>query len=63
MKIEQRVWTRAKGWSLRNGPDTQVKFQLVILFAETGILKEKTFFEEVKQMYPGGASLRVFHLR
>jgi len=53
MNIEQRVWTKAKGWSPPNGPDTQVIFELVILFAETGILKEESFFEEVKKMYPG----------
>jgi hypothetical protein len=52
MKIEQRIWTKAKGWSLQNGQDIPVKFQLVIVFAETGILKEKRFFEEVKIMYP-----------
>jgi len=53
MKIEQRVWTRAKGWSLQNGPGIQGSAQLVILFAATEILKEKTFFAEVKNMYPG----------
>ena len=52
MKIEQRIWTKAKGWSIGNEGDLQAKFQLVILFAETGILKEKSFFEEVRKMYP-----------
>lgn len=51
MKIEQRVWTRSKGWSLQNGPGIQGKIQLVIMFAASEILKEKTFFEEVKNMY------------
>src|SRR5512145_1657484 len=53
MNIEQRIWTRAKGWTLQNGPAIQGKVQLVIMFAATEILKEKTFFEEVKEMYPG----------
>ena len=53
MQIEQRVWTKTKGWSLRNDADTQAEFQLVILFADTGILKEKSFFGEVRKMYPG----------
>jgi hypothetical protein len=52
MKIEQRVWAKAKGWSIPNGPGMQGKFQLVVLFAATEILKEKTFFEDVKKMYP-----------
>lgn len=53
MKIEQRVWTQAKGWSAQNGPCIQGKIQLVIMFAATEILRGKTFFEEVKKMYPG----------
>ncbi|MEE9911342.1 MAG: FIST C-terminal domain-containing protein [Deltaproteobacteria bacterium] len=53
MNIEQRIWTRAKGWTLQNGPAIPGKVQLVIMFAATEILKEKTFFEEVKKMYPG----------
>ncbi|MCE5212669.1 MAG: FIST C-terminal domain-containing protein [Deltaproteobacteria bacterium] len=53
MKIEQRVWTRAKGWSIQNRPDIQGKVQLVIMFAATEILKEKTFLQEAKKMYPG----------
>lgn len=52
MKIEQRVWTKTKGWSLQNGSDLQKKAQLVILFAATDILKEKNFFADMKTMYP-----------
>ena len=53
MKIEQKVWTKTKGWSLPNGSDVQKPAQLVIMFAATEILKEKAFFREVKNMYPG----------
>ncbi|MHB8137899.1 MAG: FIST signal transduction protein [Smithellaceae bacterium] len=53
MKIEQKIWTKAKGWSLQTGPGIQGKVQLVIIFAATKILKEKTFFAEIKKMYPG----------
>jgi hypothetical protein len=52
MKIEQRVWTKAKGWSLQNGSDIQGEAQLVVVFAESEILKENIFLEEVKKMYP-----------
>lgn len=53
MKIEQRMWTKEKGWSLQNGPAVQGKVELVVMFAATQILKEKTFFEDVRKMYPG----------
>lgn len=53
MKIEQRIWTKAKGWSLQNGPAMEKKIQLVIIFAATEILKDQIFFAEVKKMYPG----------
>ena len=52
MKIEQRVWTQKTGWSLQNQQTIQGKAQLVIIFAATEILKENSFFEEVKAMYP-----------
>jgi len=53
MKFEQRVRTRQKGWSLPVGAGLQGNAQLVVLFAATQILKEKIFFEEVGNMYPG----------
>jgi hypothetical protein len=53
MRIEQRVWTREKGWTLRDGQRIGEKPHLVILFAETGILKGRGFLEEAKAMYPG----------
>lgn len=53
MKIEQRVWTQAKGWSTPDSQGIKGKVQLVVMFAATEILKEKTFFEEVNKMYPG----------
>jgi hypothetical protein len=52
MKIEQKVWTKNKGWSFREGPDIGEKAQLVIIFAATEILKEAKFFHDLKKMYP-----------
>ena len=52
MKIEQKVWTKKEGWSFREGPDIEKKAQLVIIFAATEILKEATFFHDLKKMYP-----------
>jgi len=52
MKIEQKVWTKKEKWSFREGPDVGEKAQLVIIFAATEILKETTFFHDLKKMYP-----------
>ena len=53
MKIEQMVWTQAKGWTGQNNPDLKDKFQLVFLFAGTGILKKgKSFIDDIKKIYP-----------
>jgi hypothetical protein len=52
MKIEQKVWTKNKGWSFSEGPYTGEKAQLVIIFAATEILKETKFFHDLKGMYP-----------
>jgi len=62
MKIEQMVWTKAKGWSAQNGPEVQGKVQLVIIFAATEILKENIFLKELKNV-SGSTSLRLFHSR
>lgn len=53
MKIEQRIWTRTKGWTSQDEPDFKGNVQLVLMFAATSILKEKSFFENVRKMYPG----------
>jgi len=52
MKIEQKAWTRAKGWSGHSRPAFQEKTQLVIVFAATECLKKKTFLEDVRKMHP-----------
>ncbi len=53
MKIEQKVWSRTKGWSLLHGSALKGRAELVVMFAATDILKEKACFDEVKKMYPG----------
>jgi len=53
MKFEQRLWTRQKGWALRSGAALQGRAQLVVLFGATEILKERTFFEDLRKLYPG----------
>jgi hypothetical protein len=52
MKIEQKVWTKKEGWSFGEGPGMGEQTQLVIVFAATEILKEITFFDDLKKMYP-----------
>ncbi|MBP7230922.1 MAG: FIST C-terminal domain-containing protein [Syntrophaceae bacterium] len=52
MKIEQKVWTREKGWSFQNGEEIHGAAELVFLFAATDIFKENTFWKEIKALYP-----------
>jgi hypothetical protein len=52
MKLEQRVWTKANGWSHRDESDIQGEVQLVIIFAAAEILKKKNLFEDIRIKYP-----------
>lgn len=54
MKIEQKIWTKAKGWSsVGESGSIGENAQLVIIFAATEILKEKEFIQKIKEVYPG----------
>lgn len=51
MKIEQRKWTSAAGWS---NPQTAIdqKPQLVLAFGSTNVLSDPNRFDEIKVFYP-----------
>jgi hypothetical protein len=52
MKIEQRTWTHAQGWTPASfGPLTQ-SAQLVLVFGATAILQEPRLVEPIRKFYP-----------
>ena len=53
MKIEQKVWSRTKGWFRPHGAGINGRAELVVIFAATDILKDKALFDEIRKMYPG----------
>ena len=52
MNIEQRKWTEAGGWEPGNPGDLGRSAQLVLLFGNKTILREKKLFAEIKRVYP-----------
>jgi len=53
MKIEQRKWTEASGWTSQAGVVLGESAQLVLVFAATPLLREARLLQEVKDRYPG----------
>lgn len=52
MKTEQTIYSEDKGWSKPLGKDLGKCAQLVFLFGETQLLKDKKQFDSVRQAYP-----------
>lgn len=52
MKIEQSIWTQSEGWTPPSIGSLGVLAQLVLVFGGTNLLKEGTFFEQIKKVYP-----------
>jgi hypothetical protein len=52
VKTIQKRWTEDKGWMPGFADRPDEKSQLVFLFGASGLLKEKTFFEEISRFYP-----------
>jgi hypothetical protein len=52
VKTIQKRWTEDKGWAPGFADRPDGKPQLVFLFGASGLLKEKTFFEEIGRFYP-----------
>ncbi|MGE0268651.1 MAG: FIST signal transduction protein [Candidatus Omnitrophota bacterium] len=55
MKIEQRIWTKEKGWSPALSSPDGSGVELVILFGSTALIKEKQQFQEIKKIYPNAS--------
>lgn len=52
MKIEQRKWTKETGWTFLPTENMAAGAQVVFLFGDTGLLKEKKYFDEINSFYP-----------
>ena len=53
MRIEQRKWTEARGWTSEPLEAFRESAQLVLTFGATSILRERSLVEQVKTTYPG----------
>ena len=52
MKIEQRKWTRAAGWTPAFNPADPTA-QLALVFGDTALLKDPQLIAQIRQAYPG----------
>lgn len=52
MTIEQRKWTKDKGWEIVSDYNLKDKAQLVFVFGDSSLLKDPQNFNQVKEFYP-----------
>jgi hypothetical protein len=52
VKVEQRKWSKLKGWEPYLLPGLSESAQLVLIFGGTHLIKEQQFFDEIKKSYP-----------
>lgn len=52
MTIEQRKWTKEKGWEIISNNNLKDSAQLVFLFGDTSLLKDPQNFDQIKSFYP-----------
>lgn len=52
LRVEQRVWTRATGWTLSRADINNMSPQLVLVFGSRTALGEREIFEEIRNLYP-----------
>lgn len=52
MKVEQRKWSKLRGWEPDGTPQLSESAQLVLLFGSTYLIKEQQFFEDIGRLYP-----------
>ncbi|HZB93512.1 MAG TPA: FIST N-terminal domain-containing protein [Stellaceae bacterium] len=56
MRLEQRIWTAARGWQLLS-TDGALRPTLVLFFAAPGVLDDGARFAELRRFYPAGSIL------
>ncbi len=52
MKVEQKIWSQAKGWEKLTDGDLSEKAQWVLAFGPEKFIKGKVRYEELKALYP-----------
>jgi hypothetical protein len=52
MKIEQKCWTKEKGWTMHTDPLEGVTPQLVLVFGSRSLLEDPKHYDELRTMYP-----------
>lgn len=52
MRVEQRVWTDAGGWTRQTAEINDLDAQLVLLFGCRKVLERREIFQELKVLYP-----------
>ena len=52
MKIEQRLWTREKGWEITGSNMEKNIPQIVLVFGGRSVVEEKKHFDEIRDFYP-----------
>ena len=53
MKIQQRKWTQALGWTPASAPSFGASCQLVLVFGATAVLRQPHLAAEIRGDYPG----------
>ncbi len=52
MRIEQKKWTEAKGWTVEHPAALGDSAQLVLVFGATSVLKDQSLVAQIKTAYP-----------
>ena len=52
MQVEQRIWTKEKGWSSDSTSTVEKNAQLAFVFGDAPVLKNGGHYEEIKKFYP-----------
>ncbi len=52
MLTEQQMWTRKTGWVSRSDNNLKRSAQLVFLFGDSALLKDRGQFEQIHSFYP-----------
>lgn len=52
MRVEQRVWTKAGGWTLCTDGLNRGSVQMVLVFGSRKAFREREIFQKIKEYYP-----------
>ncbi|MFA5251400.1 MAG: FIST N-terminal domain-containing protein [Phycisphaerae bacterium] len=52
MKVTQKHWTKGEGWQTLSASGADEQAQLVLVFGENAILRQKSLLQEIEQFFP-----------